>query len=348
MKTILLTLSFILSTMLSVFAQRRSDDLLQWDGFRIPLDKRGVKIGQAIDSASDSRFKLICDTAKLFRLSKDGVLRLRKNRFVSADKGPHSYGISLEKSGQLYHIELVKDEFIRNKVIAHRGAWRQSGVMQNSIRSFQEAVALGCEGSEFDVWLSGDNVVVLSHDPHIGGLEVEKSTAQQLYHATASSGDPVPALEDFIRVAKKQNKTKMVLEIKASQNGRSMQLTDSVVTIVHRLKAQGYVEYISFDYAILKRIRQLDPTAMTAYLYGNKTVEELYIDGVSGLDYDFYHYRNDPDLVLSAKKYGLITNVWTVNERSELALYLDKDVDMITTDEPELLLEIINRRLQEE
>ena len=72
--------------------------------------------------------------------------------------------------------------------------------------------------------------------------------------------------------ARAQNSTHPIIEIKDSQKGleRTLQLTDSVVNIVHRMKMQGYVEYISFNYEVLKRIRELDPTARTLYLWEGK------------------------------------------------------------------------------
>ncbi len=314
--------------------------------YTIPVDVRGVHIGSvlSLSATKEAKIKMIRDTANLFVVRKNGEISLRKNKLLQAKKGAHAYEIVLRIDGKPYAFELVKDEFLRNKVIAHRGAWRSQGVMQNSIRSFQHAVELGCAGSEFDVWLSGDKQVVLSHDPHIGGLSVEESTAEALHASTLKGGDPVPTLVDFIRLAKQQNQTKMILEIKPSPTGRSMELADSVVNIVHRLKAQGYLEYISFDYAVLKRIVHLDPSARTAYLYGNKTVEELKADSITGLDYDFYHYRNMPNLPTSAKAAGLATNVWTVNSEEELRKFLDSEVDWITTDEPELLLKLIKQQ----
>ncbi|WP_437922130.1 glycerophosphodiester phosphodiesterase [Sphingobacterium sp. LRF_L2] len=321
-------------------------DVLLLSSYKVPLDKRGAYIASVLVPVADTRgkIKISRDTAALFRLNKKGEIFLRRKKQVLANDGIHAYGLLLDIEGKSYAVELVKDEFLKNKVIAHRGAWRKQGVMQNSIRSFQQAALLGCAGSEFDVWLSKDRVVVLSHDPHIGGLAVEESTAKELYAATAKGGDPVPTLVDFITVAKQQNRTKMVLEIKASPTGRSQELADSVVAVVHRLHAQGYVEYISFDYAVLQRIMKLDPSAHTAYLYGNKSVEELKSDGIMGLDYDFYHYRNDPGLVERAKHAGLSTNVWTVNSEEDLRTFMKSGVDWITTDEPELLLQLINQQ----
>ena len=106
---------------------------------------------------------------------------------------------------------------------------------------------------------------------------------------------------------------------------------------------QGYVEYISFNYEVLKRIRELDPTARTFYLWeGKKELKDLVNDRISGIDYSYYAYRQDKNLTQKAREAGLLTNVWTVNNAEELQQYYLLGVDYITTDEPELLLKIID------
>lgn len=64
-------------------------------------------------------------------------------------------------------------------------------------------------------------------------------------------------------------------------------------------------------------------------------------DSISGIDYSYYAYRQDKNLLQKAKEKGLLTNVWTVNNAEELFLYYQLGFDYITTDEPELLLKII-------
>ena len=182
-----------------------------------------------------------------------------------------------------------------------------------------------------DVWLTADNRVILSHDPHVYGLEVENITSLQLFQQTINKKDPVPSLQELLIAARAQNSTHPIIEIKDSQKGleRTLQLTDSVVSIVHRMKMQGYVE--------------LDPTARTLYLWeGKKELKDLVNDRISGIDYSYYAYRQDKNLTQKAREAGLLTNVWTVNSAEELQQYYLLGVDYITTDEPELLLKIID------
>lgn len=315
-----------------------------FDNYLIPVDEPGGVIGCIYPTPSSLR--LLCDTSSLFRIDhRKQAVCLKKGKFLPKEQVAYRYGITLLIDGQAYNFELLKDGFSRNKVVAHRGVWKHQGVMQNSLRSFQNAVELGCQGSEMDVWLTADNKVVLSHDPHVYGIEVENTSLLQLFQQTIHKKDPVPSLQELLLVAKAQNTTHPVIEIKDSQKGlaRTLQLTDSVVSIVHRMKMQGYVQYISFNYEVLKRIRALDPTAKTFYLMeGKKDLDELVNDRISGIDYSYYAYRQDKDLVHKAKEAGLLTNVWTVNNAEELQLFYQQGVDYITTDEPELLLKIMN------
>ncbi len=52
-----------------------------------------------------------------------------------------------------------------------------------------------------------DNIVVLSHDPAIGGAVVEETLAEDLSKIALKKGDFIPTLEETIKEVKKQNKT---------------------------------------------------------------------------------------------------------------------------------------------
>jgi len=50
--------------------------------------------------------------------------------------------------------------FAQNPVVAHRGAWEQSNLPQNSIASLKNAIALKCTGSEFDVRSTAEDILI--------------------------------------------------------------------------------------------------------------------------------------------------------------------------------------------
>ncbi len=315
------------------------------DNYRIPVNKKGVFVANVLtrDFSKVKSLKILQDTAKIFSLGKSGSIFLKKNVMLKASEKSFSYLIKILVDGTPVDFELIKDEFIKNKVIAHRGAWKNTHVDQNSVRSLENACRLKCAGSEFDVWLSYDKVLMISHDPEIGILSIEKSKYSDLTSVTLPNGDNAPTLEKYLSVGKMQNKTALILEIKSSNinSQRTLELTDSIVSLIHRMRAQGWVEYISFDYNALKRVLNWDPMAKTAYLGGDKSLEVVKADKIKGIDYSFYSYMSDSSLIQSAKKMGISTNVWTVNVKDELKFYFDQDVNYITTDEPEILLQII-------
>lgn len=301
---------------------------------------KGACVGRILTPRQTDVVRIVQDTAQLFRMEGHQLL-LRKNRWCIPSSGVQTYGITLQIGEELKEVELLVDEFADNRVIAHRGAWKHTATDQNTLASFQKAVELRCHGSEFDVWLTADNQIVLSHDPVLCGIDIEKSTLSQLRALTLPRGGKVATLEELIQQAKQQKHTKMILEIKPSMQdaARSIELAERVLAVVHRLKAQAWMEYISFDYGVLRRIHQLDAAAKTQYLGGDKSVEEVSRDGLTGIDYSFYCFRQDAKLIEKAHQTGLTVNVWTVNQPKDLKDFFHSAVDYITTDEPERLLE---------
>jgi glycerophosphoryl diester phosphodiesterase len=238
---------------------------------------------------------------------------------------------------------LVADDFIHNKVIAHRGAWKNTGAPENSIAALRHAVALGCEGSEFDVHMSADSLPVINHDAAIQGIAIAKTPARELLALKLSNAEPVPTLEQYLKAGLEQQKTKLILEIKASELGKehSISLTRKVVALVETLQAQAWVDYISFDYDVCLEVMKLAPYARVAYLKGDKTPAELAADHFYGFDYHFNVLQKNPDWIAGAKQHKLTINVWTANDKALLEDLLRQQVDFITTNEPELLLSLV-------
>ena len=52
----------------------------------------------------------------------------------------------------------------QTQVIAHRGYWKAEGSAQNSLASLRKAAEAKVYGSEFDVQMTADGIVVVNHD----------------------------------------------------------------------------------------------------------------------------------------------------------------------------------------
>ncbi|EGJ70397.1 glycerophosphoryl diester phosphodiesterase [Bacteroides coprosuis DSM 18011] len=319
-----------------------ADSLISLESYTIPMNQQGATISKAV--GIEGVPTLSQDTAQIFNINNKGEITLNEGIQLTTNS-PFKYEIELTYGDKKKSFILVKDEFIKNGVIAHRGAWKHHEVSQNSIGSLKAAIALGCEAAEFDVWYSSDNEIILSHDPEIGGLKLEENIGADLKKVELLSGEFVPSLNDYLELIKTQNKTKVVLEIKVSQKGaeRNRELTDAVVNAVHTAKAQAWVDYICFSFDNIKRVSELDKTAHTAYLETNKALEEIKEAKISGIDYHFSSFEKDSTLIDRCNQLGLTTNFWTVNEELIMQKLLNAGARFITTDEPELALSLVQK-----
>jgi len=231
----------------------------------------------------------------------------------------------------------------KNPVIAHRGAWKNTKVPQNSIASLKEAIRLGCVGSEFDVRITADGYPVVVHDPTHDGVAIDKSTFEEVRKLKLSNGETIPTLEEYLKAGANQKTTTLVLEIKTSQLGKeqTLLLARKCVETVKALKMTKKVDYIAFDYDACKEVVKVDPKANIAYLNGDIAPEKLASEGINGIDYHHGVLKKNPQWIDEAFKHKMSVNVWTVNNKEDMEFFLSKKVNFITTDEPELLFSLL-------
>ena len=231
--------------------------------------------------------------------------------------------------------------FAANNVVAHRGAFKKNGFPENSIASLKEAIRLGCTGSEFDVRMTADDSLVINHDPHHNGLEIEKATLAELRRFPLANGEPIPTLRSYLLAGMEHNKkTRLVLEVKPSGMGkeRAKIIVNKIWQLVNELKAAPWIVYISFDYEMLKELRRLDPSANLQFLDGTISPAQLKADGVNGADYHFSVFKKNPQWIKEARENGIALNAWTVNDDETMQWLIKEGFDFITTNEPERLM----------
>jgi len=346
MKALILFLSQAVFLYMNCMGQEREQPYLYLTGYTIPKETNSIGYVR-LSGAEVKSVTIDGENASAFKVSKKHELIVRLSKLQSTTAW---FDITLNvktSTGQLSKkFRIVKNDFIRNKVIAHRGAWKNTGAPENSIAALKHAITMGCEGSEFDVHMSADSLPLINHDNSIQGVSIAKTNSSDLLTIKLANGEMLPTLENYLRAGMEQTKTKLILEIKPSELGKesSIALTRKIVTLVEKLHAQAWVDYISFDYDACKEVMKLAPYTKVAYLRGDKTPTELAADNFFGLDYNFSVLQKNPDWIQEAKSKKLTINVWTVNDKVALEEFLKKDVDFITTNEPELLLSIINEQ----
>ena len=68
----------------------------------------------------------------------------------------------------------------RPLLLGHRGARARVEIPENTITSFDQALAHGCDGFEFDVRLTADGVAVICHDPRFRRRQIARSRREEL------------------------------------------------------------------------------------------------------------------------------------------------------------------------
>ena len=241
---------------------------------------------------------------------------------------------------------LFRDEYLP-KVCAHRGFWQceEAGQAQNSIASLRLAQENGFWGSEFDVHLTADSVVVVNHDPDLKGMRIATHTYRQLLTKRLSNGECIPTLDEYLDQGAKSS-CMLVLEIKPQPTVEAtLHLAE---TCVRSLRAHGMLDpsrvmFISFSYEACQWVAQHLPGFGNQYLEGKVEPEILHADGINGLDYHFIAFHKHPDWVERAHALGMSVNVWTVDDAQEMRYLLDLGVDVITTNRPLELRSLMTR-----
>ena len=192
-------------------------------------------------------------------------------------------------------VSTTKIDFAKNLVIAHRGAWKTKNLPQNSIASLKEAINLNCYGSEFDVRMTKDEVLIVTHDKEYNNLLIEETNYQELAKTKLANGENLPTLREYLIAGMENNSsTGLIVEIKpTSSKEKNILVTDKTLALIDEVEANNYVAaYISFSFDILQRIITKKPKAKTQYLDGSKSPEILKENGITGLDYLVYKLKN--------------------------------------------------------
>jgi len=232
----------------------------------------------------------------------------------------------------------------QTKVIAHRGYWDCDGSAQNSIASVQKTQELKIYGSEFDVWMTSDGVLIVNHDATIEGLKIEDTPYAQLKDIRLKNGEKLPTLEAYLQQGKKDKKTKLILELKPhSTKEKEDKATAAVVKMVEKAGVKKQTEYISFSLNICKEFVRLAPKVEVAYLNGDLTPQELKALKITGIDYNIAVLKKNKHWIEEAHKLKMTVNVWTVNAEEDMKEMIAAGVDFITTDKPLVCMGLVKK-----
>lgn len=245
----------------------------------------------------------------------------------------------------------TKTENQENKVaiVAHRGYWNceEAGYAKNSVAALRCAQQAGFWGSEFDVNMTSDEVLLVYHDSRIAGKVIDQTPYSEFKDMKLENGESIPTIDDYLAQAKKCPGTVLVYELKTHS---TPQIEDRLVDLtIEKLAEYGLdspdrVIFISFSINICKRLAKLMPGYTVQYLSDDYSPEELAAWGINGVDFHFKVFSAHPDWYSSAREHSMSVNAWTVDKESNMKKMFRLGVDMLTTDRPDLAREILMDR----
>ena len=207
----------------------------------------------------------------------------------------------------------------RPLLLGHRGARALKSIPENTLASFDRALADGCDGFEFDVRLTEDEEAVVCHDAKVSGYDVSRTLAKQAAQ--------LPRLRDVL-----QRYRDSFLDIELKVKGLERILLD--LFLRHKPR-HGFV-VSSFQPGALKSVRALDATIPLGLICESKTQLRLWNE--LPVQYVIPHYDlAEPDLVRKIKGAGKKVFVWTVNDPAEMKRFAECGVDGIISDDTSLL-----------
>lgn len=227
------------------------------------------------------------------------------------------------------------------KIIAHRGAWKEFNLPENSIAALQKAIEIKAYGSEFDVRRTLDGKLVVNHDPTHFGDTIELKTYASLNTKKLSNGEDLPLLQDYFKKGTASNhQTLLICEIKAAllSNTTSQLTASETVDLAKHLGIEDKIIYISFDFEVLQTIKTLRPNATVLYLENNKTLEQIMAAKFNGINFNYAQFLGNTSIAANAKKLHLMLGSWTVNKDEDFNQLLAQGIQYITTNYPERYL----------
>lgn len=242
----------------------------------------------------------------------------------------------------------AKEQNGKIAVVAHRGFWNcdAAGKSENSIASLREAQKNGFWGSEFDVQLTSDDVLIVNHDNNIDGKRIWDNPYSAFAAHRLPNGEKVSTLDEYLTQGEKSKKTMLILEFKEQLNEeRENLMVDKTFALLkaHNLYDPNRVAFISFSLNVCKKVAAEAPEFVNQYLNGDIAPGDLKDMKINGMDYAKKVIFAHPDYVELCKYHGMSSNAWTVNSEEEIQKMIDLGVNAITTNEPLLVRKMVGK-----
>ena len=186
---------------------------------------------------------------------------------------------------------------------------------ENTVASFEKAIALECDEVETDVWLRSGRLVI-SHDPPDAAAAL--------------------TLDEVLDLCRGRVGVNVELKSEGDETGAAA----IGAAVAKRLAARGDPEaYVSsFWWSALVAARAAAPTVRRAFVFSDSPDRDALITSALSLGLWALHPNRayvTRELVTAAHAAGFRVNAWTVNDQKEIGAFAALGVDGIMSNWPE-------------
>jgi glycerophosphoryl diester phosphodiesterase len=289
------------------------------------------------------------------------------------------------------------------KIYGHRGA--RGDLPENTLESFQYLFDNNINAYETDILISKDLVPVITHDfkldPDftrnrsgnwiedanikifdltyeelskfdVGSINKSSKYFRKFPDQKSLTNQKIPKLSELLELTSKNIADDLIINLEIKSTPIEDNLTPPpdvmvklIIDEVNKSIIKDKVIYSSFDWRILREIKNLDPKISRAYLTSEQKGKvydkspwldfmPLYdsdsrelprlIKTLGGEAWHPKHKDINKDIVRVSQEEGLPIHVWTVNEEYDMMRMIDYGVDGIMTDYPLRLKELCERK----
>ena len=279
---------------------------------------------------------------------------------------------------------------------------------ENTLDSFQYLFDNDINAYETDILISKDSIPVITHDFHldpsltqdeegnwledenikiidltydqiskyeVGSLNKLTKYGRRFLNQKKLENQKIPKVSELLDLTSKNNISNLVINLEIKSTPVQENLTPSpeemvkiVLEEVNQSNLTDKIIYSSFDWRVLREIKNYNPEIPRAYLsfeqqgsgsFGNIYDQSPWMDFtplhnnvdlpklIKALGGQAWHpfYRNvNEKIVETSHNENLPVNVWTVNEEEDMLRMIDFGVDGIMTDYPVQLKELCEKK----
>ena len=254
-------------------------------------------------------------------------------------------------------------------VHGHRGA--RALRPENTIPAFEYAIEAGADVLEMDVAVTKDNVLVISHDPHINpeictgphpGVAIHELTLAELRQYDCGAlqnphfprqqpvpGTRIPTLDEVLDLAPRGT-FQFNIETKSFPDHPELTPPPEVFSKMmleeirkHKLESRVIVQ--SFDFRTLVAMKQLAPEIRLAALWEGaaRPFVDIAREAQAGIISPLFTLVT-PEQVKPAHAAGIEVVPWTANRPEDWQKLIDAGVDAIISDDPAALIAYLKQR----